>query len=196
MLKLGSRIFWFVSGLLFLSACAAFSFDQPQPTPPPMIDTLFGPMAAYRTPSGRFDVVYPADWNDAAGDDRRCRDAQKCLISRNNEFMLLREVRLPAVDGSPLPLAAAIDNVIAGFDLTTADAEFISRTPVTLASGLPAEVLRYSIENGTVSVKEVWAADDDLALSIAFITWNEGFPDLEPLADTIINSIRPAATKP
>lgn len=97
---------------------------------------------------------------------------------------------MPATDGTPLSLTKAIDNVVANFELTTADAEFISREPVSLEGGLPAEVLRYRIENGTVSVKELWAADGDLALSVAFITWNEGYSGLEPLADYIIENIR------
>lgn len=103
---------------------------------------------------------------------------------------------MPTEGGTPLPLATAIDNVIASFDATTADAEFVSRTPITLDSGLPAELLRYSIENGTVSVKELWTNDGDLALSIAFITWNEGFPKLEPLADFVIDSVEPAPGSP
>jgi hypothetical protein len=190
MAKVGSRLISFIGATLLLSACAAFSFEQAQPTAEFTLPSPYGSMFAYQTPSSRFEVLLPADWNDAAGDDRRCRDAQKCLISRDNEFILLREVRMPATDGTPLSLTKAIDNVVANFELTTADAEFISREPVSLEGGLPAEVLRYRIENGTVSVKELWAADGDLALSVAFITWNEGYSGLEPLADYIIENIR------
>lgn len=185
-----SRFILLVVLIMTLTGCASFSFNQPTPTPVVEEPSPHGPMVQFRTPSGRFEVVYPAGWDDAAGDDRRCRDAQKCLISRDSEFMLLREVRMPTADGEPVSLATAIDNVVANFELTTADAEFLSRTALTLDSGLPAEILRYNIENGTVSVKELWAADGDLAVSIAFITWNEGFDTLEPVADYISQTLR------
>ena len=83
-------------------------------------------------------------------------------------------------DGAPPSLATELDAVVATFEDTTADAEFVSREPLVTASGVAGEVLRYSIEQGTVSVKELWAADGDTAVSVAFITWNEGFAAMEP----------------
>ncbi len=57
-------------------------------------------------------------------------------------------------------------------------------------SGVAGEVLRYSIEQGTVSVKELWAAEGDTAVSVAFITWNEGFGAMEPVADYVFGTLR------
>jgi hypothetical protein len=147
-------------------------------------------MGVFRTPSGRFEMDFPAEWSAAEGDDRRCQDAPKCLISRDSEFMLVRELPMVGRDSAPPSLATELDVVVAGFEATTADAEFVSREPLVTASGLPGEVLRYSIEQGTVSVKELWAADGDTAVSVAFITWNEGFPAMEPLADYVFDTLR------
>jgi len=147
-------------------------------------------MAVFRAPSGAFEVDYPAEWDDAADDDRRCGTALKCLISRQSEFMLVRETTLPGEGAAAL--AEGLDRTVANFDNETADSEFISRSSLTLPSGLPAEVLRYVIEDGRVTVAELWAADGNRAISIAFITWNEGFPALEPVAEYVFESLRPA----
>jgi hypothetical protein len=176
--------------LFALAACDAFRLTPVEPTPAPVHDSPLGMMGRYRTPSGLFELDFPAEWSDAAGDDRRCQDAPKCLISRDSEFLLVRELPMVGRDGAPPSLATELDVVVAGFEATTADAEFVSREPLVTASGLPGEVLRYSIEQGTVSVKELWAADGDTAVSVAFITWNEGFPAMEPLADYVFDTLR------
>jgi len=173
-------------GLLALSACEAFRLTPVEPTPAPVHDSPFGQMGRYRTQSGRFEVDFPAAWNEAEGDDRRCQDAPKCLISRDSEFMLVREQTMTR---GPDSLAAELDAVVAGFEDTTADAVFLSREPFTTSAGLPGEILRYSIEQGRVSVKELWAADGDQAVSVAFITWNEGFAAMEPLADYVFDTL-------
>lgn len=176
--------------LLGLAACASFRLTPVEPTPAPVHDSPLGLMGLYRTPSGRFEVDYPAEWSDAAGDDRRCQDAPKCLISRDSEFMLVRESTMVGRDGAPPSLATELDAVVANFEGTTADAEFISREPLVMPSGIAGEVLTYSIEKGTVTVKELWAADGDTAVSVAFITWNEGFPAMEPVADYVFDTLR------
>ncbi|MBX7251094.1 MAG: hypothetical protein K1X50_03855 [Candidatus Promineofilum sp.] len=173
-------------GLLSLAACEAFRLTPIEPTPAPVHDSPLGQMGRYRTPSGRFEVDFPAAWDEAEGDDRRCQDAPKCLISRNSEFMLVREQTMAR---GPDALAAELDAVVAGFENATADAEFVSREPFTTASGLSGEILRYSIEQGRVSVKELWAADGDQAVSVAFITWNEGFAAMEPVADYVFSTL-------
>ena len=146
--------------------------------------TSVGPAELLR--SFGFEVYFPAEWSTAEGDDRRCQDAPKCLISRESEFMLVREQTMAR---GPDALAAELDAVVAGFENATADAEFVSREPFTTASGLPGEILRYSIEQGRVSVKELWAADGDQAVSVAFITWNEGFAAMEPVADYVFSTL-------
>lgn len=183
-----------LSGLLLLTACQSFSFQAAQPTAAPTHESPHGPMAVFHTPSGSFEVDYPVEWDDAEGDDRRCGTALKCLISRQSEFMLVRESTLPG-EGGAAALAEGLDRTIAAFDNETADSEFVSRTPVTLPSGLPAEVLRYVIEDGRVTVAELWAADGNQAVSIAFITWNEGFPALEPVAQYVFDSLRLAESE-
>lgn len=173
--------------LLALPACDAFRLTPVEPTPAPLHDGPVGQMGRYRTPSGRFEVDFPAAWSEAEGDDRRCQDAPKCLISRNSEFMLVREQTMAG--GDTPSLAAELDAVVAGFEATTADAEFLSREPFTTASGLQGEIVRYAIEQGRVSVKELWAADGDKAVSVAFITWNEGFAAMEPVADYVFGTL-------
>lgn len=172
--------------LLCLPACEAFRLTPVEPTPAPVHDTPLGQMGRYRTQSGRFEIDFPAAWDEAEGDDRRCQDAPKCLISRESEFMLVREQTMARGTDA---LAAELDAVVAGFENATADAEFVSREPFTTASGLPGEILRYSIEQGRVSVKELWAADGDQAVSVAFITWNEGFAAMEPVADYVFSTL-------
>lgn len=173
-----------------LAACESFRLVPVEPTPAPVHESPLGLMGLYRTPSGRFEVDYPAEWNDAAGDDRRCQEAPKCLISRDSEFMLIREQTMVGRDGALPSLATELDAVVADFEGTTADAEFISREPWVTASGLDGEVLIYSIEQGTVTVKELWAANGGTAVSVSFITWNEGFPALEPVADYVFDTLR------
>lgn len=172
--------------LASLVACDAFRLTPLEPTPAPVHDSPLGQMGRYRTQSGRFEVDFPAAWSAAEGDDRRCQDAPKCLISRESEFMLVREQTMAGGEGA---LAAELDAVVANFENTTADAKFISRTPFTTASGLQGEILRYSIEQGSVSVKELWAADGDQAVAVAFITWNEGFAAMEPVADYVFGTL-------
>ncbi len=176
--------------LLGLPACESFRLMPVEPTPAPVHESPLGLMGLYRTPSGRFEMDYPAEWSDAAGDDRRCQEAPKCLISRDSEFMLVREQTMISRDGAPPSLATELDAVVAGFEGTTADAQFISREPLVTASGIEGELLRYSIEKGTVTVKELWAADGDTAVSVAFIAWNEGFPAMERVADYIFDTLR------
>lgn len=179
--------------MLSLAACDSFRLTPLEPTPAPIHDSPLGEMGRYQTPSGRFAVDFPAAWTAAEGDDRRCQDAPKCLISRASEFMLVREQRMAGRGGAPPSLAIELDAVVANFENTTADAEFLSREPFMTASGLPGEVLRYSIEQGRVSVKELWVADGDQAVSVAFITWNEGFVAMEPVADYVFGSLSLAA---
>lgn len=176
--------------LVGLSACESFRLMPVEPTPAPVHESPLGLMGLYRTPSGRFEVDYPAEWSDAAGDDRRCQEAPKCLISRDSEFMLIREQTMASRDGAPPALATELDAVVADFEGTTADAKFISREPWLTASGVAGEVLIYSIEQGTVTVKELWAADGDTAVSVSFITWNEGFAAMEPVADYAFDTLR------
>jgi hypothetical protein len=176
--------------LFGLAACESFRLTPVEPTPAPVHDSPLGMMGRYRTPSGLFELDYPAEWSDAAGDDRRCQDAPKCLISRDSEFMLVRELKMVGRDGAPPSLATELDVVVAGFEATTADAQFISRQPLVTAGGVAGEVLRYSIEQGTVTVKELWVAEGDTAVSVAFITWNEGFPAMEPVADYVFGTLR------
>lgn len=175
--------------LVGLSACESFRLMPVEPTPAPVHESPLGLMGLYRTPSGRFEVDYPAEWSDAAGDDRRCQEAPKCLISRDSEFMLIREQTMASRDGAPPALATELDAVVADFEGTTADAKFISREPWLTASGVAGEVLIYSIEQGTVTVKELWAADGDTAVSVSFITWNEGFAAMEPVADYVFSTL-------
>jgi hypothetical protein len=179
-----------LAALFALAACDAFRLTPVEPTAAPVHDSPLGVMGRYRTPSGLFELDYPADWNDAAGDDRRCQDAPKCLISRDSEFLLVRELPMVGRDGAPPSLATELDAVVANFEGTTADAEFVSRTPWVTAAGVQGEVLRYSIEQGTVSVKELWAAEGNTAVSVAFITWNEGFEAMEPVADYVFGTLR------
>ncbi len=176
--------------LFGLAACESFRLTPVEPTAAPLHESPLGPMGVFRTPSGLFEVDYPAEWSAAEGDDRRCQDAPKCLISRDSEFMLVRESTMVGRDGAPPSLATELDVVVAGFEATTADAQFISREPFVTAAGVPGEVLRYSIEQGTVSVKELWAAEGDTAVSVAFITWNEGFAAMEPVADYVFGTLR------
>jgi hypothetical protein len=176
--------------LFALAACDAFRLTPVEPTPAPVHDSPLGMMGRYRTPSGLFELDFPAEWSDAAGDDRRCQDAPKCLISRDSEFLLVRELPMVGRDGAPPSLATELDVVVATFEGTTADAEFVSRTPWVTESGVAGEVLRYSIEQGTVSVKELWAAEGETAVSVAFITWNEGFAAMEPVADYVFSTLR------
>ena len=176
--------------LFTLAACDAFRLTPVEPTPAPVHDSPLGTMGRYRTPSGLFELEFPAEWSDAAGDDRRCQDAPKCLISRDSEFLLVRELPMVGRDGAPPSLATELDVVVAGFEATTADAEFVSRTPWVTESGVVGEVLRYSIEQGTVSVKELWAAEGGTAVSVAFITWNEGFEAMEPVADHVFSTLQ------
>ena len=176
--------------LFALAACDAFRLTPVEPTPAPVHDSPLGVMGRYRTPSGLFELDFPAEWSDAAGDDRRCQDAPKCLISRDSEFLLVRELPMVGRDGAPPSLATELDVVVATFEGTTADAEFVSRTPWVTESGVAGEVLRYSIEQGTVSVKELWAAEGETAVSVAFITWNEGFAAMEPVADYVFSTLR------
>ncbi len=176
--------------LFTLAACDSFRLMPVEPTPAPVHDSPLGAMGRYRTPSGLFELEFPAAWNDAAGDDRRCQDAPKCLISRDSEFLLVRELPMVGRDGAPPSLATELDVVVAGFEATTADAEFVSRTPWVTESGVVGEVLRYSIEQGTVSVKELWAAEGGTAVSVAFITWNEGFEAMEPVADHVFSTLQ------
>ena len=176
--------------LIGLTACESFRLTPVEPTAAPIHQSPLGPMGIFRTPSGQFEVDYPAEWSAAEGDDRRCQDAPKCLISRDSEFMLVRESTMIGRDGAPPSLATELDVVVAGFEATTADADFISREPLVTASGVAGEVLRYSIEQGTVSVKELWAAEGDTAVSVAFITWNEGFSVMEPVADYVFGTLR------
>jgi len=176
--------------LFGLAACESFRLTPVEPTAAPVHESPLGEMGRYRTPSGLFELDFPAAWSDAAGDDRRCQDVPKCLISRDSEFMLVREQPMVGRDGAPPSLATELDAVVATFEDTTADAEFVSREPLVTASGVAGEVLRYSIEQGTVSVKELWAADGDTAVSVAFITWNEGFAAMEPLADYVFSTLR------
>lgn len=176
--------------LFALAGCDSFRLTPVEPTPAPVHDSPLGTMGRYRTPSGLFELDYPAEWSDAAGDDRRCQDAPKCLISRDSEFLLVRELPMVGRDGAPPSLATELDAVLANFEGTTADAEFVSRTPWVTASGVAGEVLRYSIEQGTVSVKELWAAEGNTAVSVAFITWNEGFAAMEPVADYVFSTLQ------
>lgn len=176
--------------LFALAGCDSFRLTPVEPTPAPVHDSPLGTMGRYRTPSGLFELDYPAEWSDAAGDDRRCQDAPKCLISRDSEFLLVRELPMVGRDGAPPSLATELDAVLANFEGTTADAEFVSRTPWVTASGVAGEVLRYSIEQGTVSVKELWAAEGNTAVSVAFITWNEGFAAMEPVADYVFTTLQ------
>jgi hypothetical protein len=176
--------------LFALAACDAFRLTPVEPTPAPVHDSPLGMMGRYRTPSGLFELDFPAEWSDAAGDDRRCQDAPKCLISRDSEFLLVRELPMVGRDGAPPSLATELDVVVATFEGTTADAEFVSRTPWVTESGVAGEVLRYSIEQGTVSVKELWAAEGETAVSVAFITWNEGFAAMEPVADYVFTTLQ------
>lgn len=176
--------------LFALAGCDSFRLTPVEPTPAPVHDSPLGAMGRYRTPSGLFELDYPAEWSDAAGDDRRCQDAPKCLISRDSEFLLVRELPMVGRDGAPPSLATELDAVLANFEGTTADAEFVSRTPWVTASGVAGEVLRYSIEQGTVSVKELWAAEGNTAVSVAFITWNEGFAAMEPVADYVFTTLQ------
>ncbi len=179
--------------LFALTACESFRLTPVEPTAAPVHDSSLGLMGLYRTPSGLFEVDFPAAWSDAAGDDRRCQDAPKCLISRDSEFMLVRESTMVGRDGAPPSLATELDVVVANFEGTTADARLIAREPLVTASGVEGEVLRYSIEQGTVTVKEFWAADGDTAVSVAFITWNDGFPAMEPVADYVFDTLRLAS---
>ncbi len=176
--------------LFALAACDSFRLTPVEPTPAPVHDSPLGLMGRYRTPSGLFELDYPAEWSDAAGDDRRCQDAPKCLISRDSEFLLVREMPMVGRDGAPPSLDTELDAVVANFEGTTADAEFVSRTPWVTESGVAGEVLRYSIEQGTVSVKELWAAEGGTAVSVAFITWNEGFATMEPVADYVFSTLQ------
>ena len=176
--------------LFALAACDSFRLTPVEPTPAPVHDSPLGLMGRYRTPSGLFELDYPAEWSDAAGDDRRCQDAPKCLISRDSEFLLVRELPMVGRDGAPPSLATELDAVVANFEGTTADAEFVSRTPWVTESGVAGEVLRYSIEQGTVSVKELWAAEGGTAVSVAFITWNERFATMEPVADYVFSTLQ------
>ena len=107
--------------------------------------------------------------------------------------MLVRESTMVGRDGAPPSLATELDVVVANFEGTTADARLIAREPLVTASGVEGEVLRYSIEQGTVTVKEFWAADGDTAVSVAFITWNDGFPAMEPVADYVFDTLRLAS---
>lgn len=182
-----------LAALLSLAACASgpFRLMPIEPTAAPVHDSPLGLMGTYRTQSGRFEMDFPAAWSDAAGDDRRCQDAPKCLISRDSEFMLVRESKMVSRDGAPPSLATELDAVVTNFANTTADAEFLARTPFATDSGLEGEILEYRIESGLVTVKELWAADEAQAVSVAFITWNEGFPDMEPVADYVFSTVQP-----
>lgn len=173
-------------------ACATgpFRITPVEPSPAPVHQSPLGPMGDYRTQSGLFAMDFPAEWSDAAGDDRRCQDAPKCLISRSSEFMLVRESKMVGRDGNPPSLATELDAVVANFEGTTADAEFLSRTPFVTASGLEGEVLVYQIESGLVTVKELWLAEGDRAVAVAFITWNEGFQAMEPVAGYVFSTVR------
>jgi len=181
-----------LAAVLSLVACASgpFRLTPIEPTAAPVHDSPLGPMGDYRTQSGLFEMDFPAKWSDAAGDDRRCQDAPKCLISRQSEFMLVRESMLVGRNGAPPSLATELDAVVANFANTTADAEFISRAPFISATGLRGEVLEHRIESGRVMVKELWAAEGAQAVSVAFITWNEGFPAMEPIADYVFSTVR------
>jgi hypothetical protein len=111
------------------------------------------------------------------------------MISRDGEFMLVNEGRVPLQpDGQP-DLSGYLDNVIANFGSTTREAEFIGREPVSLPSGLPAEILEYRLENGRVTVKEDWAAAGERAISVAFVTSNDGVPRPQPLASYIFDTV-------
>ena len=101
--------------LFTLAACDAFRLTPVEPTPAPVHDSPLGTMGRYRTPSGLFELEFPAEWSDAAGDDRRCQDAPKCLISRNSEFLLVRELPMVGRDGAPPSLATELDAVVANF---------------------------------------------------------------------------------
>lgn len=177
--------------VLALAGCeaGAFRITPIEPTAAPVHASPLGSMGDYRTQSGLFEMDFPAGWSDAAGDDRRCQDAPKCLISRDSEFMLVRELKMVGRDGAPPSLATELDAVVANFSGTTADAEFVSRTPFVTLSGLQGEVLEYRIESGLVTVKELWAAEGNQAVSVAFITWNEGFTAMEPVADYVFGSL-------
>ena len=87
--------------LFALAACDSFRLTPVEPTPAPVHDSPLGLMGRYRTPSGLFELDYPAEWSDAAGDDRRCQDAPKCLISCDSEFLLVRELPMVGRDGAP-----------------------------------------------------------------------------------------------
>lgn len=178
---------------LGLASCADLAFSAVTPTPLSTHDTPFGPMATYVSPTGDFVLDYPAWWSDAAGDDRRCGDAVKCLISRDSEFMLVRLGPLAPRGAAAAPtLEAYVDDIVANFESTTADAELVARDRLTTDSGLPGEVLTYRIENGLVTARELYVTDGEQVMALAFITWNEGYAAMAPIADYVFSSVRPA----
>lgn len=172
--------FSFLLILLFLTACG-----------PTTVETPFGPMVTYRNTQKTLAFDFPVDWKEGAGVDERCEDMPICYVSSDGLIMTVREANLGDVGTAQgLPLNEYMDVILVDFGSFTIGFELQKRTQIITASGLRAEVLEYTVQDGVMAVEELWYVHEGFGLTISLAAPTEAFSSFDPLVEYILESLR------
>ena len=168
--------------LLLLAACSSDS---------PTVDSPFGPMTTYRSDSKAFTFEVPADWTDGAGTDPRCEGMAVCLVSATDQVMTIREANLGDVGKSDgMQLNEYMDVILVDFGTYTEGYEFKTRSQVITSSGLRTEVLNYTVQDGLMTVKELWYVYEGYGITLSFAAPTDTFSAFDPLVDYLMSTLR------
>jgi hypothetical protein len=149
-------------------------------------------MATHTTASG-FRADFPAEWEVAAEKDQRCGRAEFCWGSPEGAILIIQEGEIggPGLDDVALP--DYLDLIVTDFDRSSGGFEFLGREPHETEAGVSGYILDYTSDNTAVRTREFWAVNEDNeAITLSLTAWAEDFAAVEPIANYLIDSVRPA----
>ena len=156
------------------------------PPSPRFVDSSFGTMMLFESPSGYYSIQVPEAWTELALDDSQ-GEVFSALDPMTNTEVLVVEEDVLALGIGELSLDEYTD-VIEAHVLIPAGAENITRQMVRTEQGLAAIRLEMSLLTYRV-IRYIHVSEDNLAINITYAIPSEQFDQVKSLAEYSFNSI-------
>lgn len=178
------------TGGYFISVDVAPEDAASVETPPirETVDSPFGLMTIFNSPTSGFSVHAPADWNST---DIRQPTTELSIVDGSGNNMVVVVEDLIAVDLSETTLEEYSDLIVSLFAAQIPGFELLSRWNVQTTQGLDAVRLEYSALGGTYrGSRLIYLDESNVAINITLQAGLEAYEVLNEMFDYIFESFR------